>query len=98
MLLASGYQPELDVSHHLDDDRLHYYQSLNGIRYGAVELGRIDINVHTAMMSSFMAQPHVGHFEQVLHIFAYLKCHDCLTLVFEEIKPTFKESASNHTD
>jgi hypothetical protein len=39
-------------------------------------------------MSSFMAQPCVGHFEQALHIFAYLKHHDRLTLVFEEIKPT----------
>ena len=50
------------------------------------------------MMSSFMAQPRVGHFEQVLHIFAYLKRHDRSTLVFEEIKPTFKESAFNQCD
>ena len=50
------------------------------------------------MMSSFMAQPHVGHFEQILHIFAYLKCHDHSTLVFEEIKTTFKESAFNPCD
>ena len=27
-----------------------------------------------------------------------LKRHDCLTLVFEEIKPTFKESAFNQCD
>ena len=26
--------------------------------------------------TSFMTQPCVGHFEQVLHIFAYLKRHD----------------------
>ena len=45
-----------------------------------------------------MAQPCVGHFEQVLHIFAYLNRHDRFTLVFEEIKPTFKESAFNHCD
>ena len=96
--LASGYWPELDVSHYLDDDRTNYYQSLIGILCWAVELGRIDINVHTAMMSSFMAQPCVVHFEQVLHIFAYLKYHDCSTLVFEEIKPTFKESAFNQCD
>jgi hypothetical protein len=59
--LASGYRPELDASHYLDDDRTNYYQSLIGILCWAVELGRIDINVHTAMMSSFMAQPRVGH-------------------------------------
>ena len=45
-----------------------------------------------------MAQPCVGHFEQVVHIFAYLKRHDRSTLVFEEIKPTFKESAFNQCD
>ena len=50
------------------------------------------------MMSSFMAQPCVGHLEQVLRIFAYLNCHDHSTLVFEEIKPTFKESAFNQCD
>ena len=46
--LASGYRPELNVSHYLDDDRTNYYQSLIGILRWAVELGRIDINVHTA--------------------------------------------------
>ena len=86
------------MSHYLDDDRTNYYQSLIGILCWAVELGRIDINDHTAMMSSFMAQPCVGHLEQVLHIFAYLKHHDRSTLVFEEIKPTFKESAFNQCD
>ena len=30
-LLASGYWPELDVSHYLDDDRTNYYQSLIGL-------------------------------------------------------------------
>ena len=69
----------------IDDDRTNYYQSLIDILCWAVELGRIDINVHTAMMSSFMAQPHVGHFEQVLHIFAYLKRHDHLTLCLKKL-------------
>ena len=86
------------MSHYLDDDRTNYYQSLIGILCWAVELGRIYNNVYTAMMSSFMAQPCVGHFEQVLHIFAYLTRHDRSTLVFEEIKPTFKESAFNQCD
>jgi hypothetical protein len=96
--LAIGYWFDLDVSHYLDDDRTNYHQSLIVILCWAVELGRIDINVHTAMISSFMAQPHVGHFEQVLHIFAYLKCLDSSILVFEEIKPTFKESTFNQCD
>ena len=83
------------MSHYLDDDRANYYQSLIGSLYWAVELGKIDIYNHTAMISSFIAQPRFGHFEQLWHIFTYIKCQGHLTLVFEEIKPTSKESAFN---
>ena len=82
------------MSHYLDDDRTNYYQSLIGILLWAVELGRIDINVHTAMMSSFIAQPCVGHFEQVLRIFAYLKCHDRLTLLLKKLSLHLKSQHS----
>ena len=37
-LLASDYQPELDVSHYLDDDGTNYYQSLIGILHWLLSL------------------------------------------------------------
>lgn len=49
----------------------------------AVELGHIDIYVDVSMLSSHLAQPRIGHLQQVLHIFAYLKCHEQSNLVFD---------------
>jgi hypothetical protein len=50
--------------------------SLVGILRWAAELGRIDIYIDVSLLSSHMCQPRVGHLEQVLHIFAYLKHHE----------------------
>jgi hypothetical protein len=57
--------------------------SLIGILRWAVELGRLDIYIDVTLLSSFMAQPHIGHMEQVLHIFSYLKCHLQSNMVFD---------------
>jgi hypothetical protein len=70
--IQNGYRPELDTSPLLDDDQANYYQSLIGVLRWAVELGRIDIHVYVALLSSYLAQPRIGHLQQVLHIFAYL--------------------------
>jgi hypothetical protein len=56
--------------------------SLIGILRWAVELGRIDIYINVALLSSHMAQPRVGHMQEVLHIFSYLKSHENLKFVF----------------
>jgi hypothetical protein len=64
-----GYRPELDTSPLLDDDQANYYASLIGVLRWAVELGRIDIHIHVALLSSYLAQPRLGHLQQVLHIF-----------------------------
>jgi hypothetical protein len=78
-----GYRPELDTSPLLDDDQANYYASLIGVLRWAVELGRIDIHIHVALLSSYLAQPRLGHLQQVLHIFAYLRCHEQSTIVFD---------------
>ncbi len=57
--------------------------SLIGILCWAVELGRIDIYIDVALFSSHMAQARVGHMEQVIHIFAYLKSHLQSNMVFD---------------
>jgi hypothetical protein len=78
-----NYRPELDVSPLLGPDQASYYMSLIGILRWAVELGRIDIYVDVALLSSHLCQPRLGHLEQVFHIFAYLKCHENSNLVFD---------------
>ena len=74
---------ELDVSPKLDAKLAPYYQSLIGILRWIVELGRVDICVEVSMMSSHLALPRVGHLDEVLRIFAYLKCHSNAEMVFD---------------
>jgi hypothetical protein len=90
--VLAGYRPELDVSPLLDDDRANYYQNLIGVLCWAVELGRLDIHVGVALLSSYLVQPRVGHLEQVFHIFAYLKSHAHLLMVFDDRPLILSES------
>ena len=71
--LMTSYRPELDVSPELTPQDSAYYQSLIGILWWIVELGRIDICLEVSMMSSHLVMPRKGHLDQVLHIFAYLR-------------------------
>jgi hypothetical protein len=64
----------------------------------AVELGTIDIYIDVALLSSFMAQPRVGHMNEVLHIFSYLKCHENSKLVFDPYPQGWDESKFQRFD
>jgi hypothetical protein len=44
------------------------------------------------MLSTFLSNPRQGHLEQVLHIFAYLKCYDRSTMLFDDTLPHINES------
>jgi hypothetical protein len=81
--MRTGYRPELDSSSVLGPEQANYYQSLIGILRWAVELGRIDIHIDVALLSSHLAEPRVGHLEQAFHIFSYLKHHLNSQLVFD---------------
>jgi hypothetical protein len=85
--ISNGYCPELDVTPLLGPKKANYYQNLIGILCRAIELGRIDIHIHASMLSSFLSSPRVGHLEQVLYIFAYLKRYDRSTMVFDDTLP-----------
>jgi hypothetical protein len=80
--LPSSYKPELDINPYLDDDATYFYQSQNSILCWMIELGRLDIYIHVALLSSYLAQPRAGHQEAVYHIFGYLKSHYKSTMVF----------------
>ena len=90
--LSSGYRPELDVSAVLDDDFTTWYQKLIGILRWAVELGRIDIHLSTALLAQYLVQPRVGHLGQVFHIFAYLKAHARSRIILDDAKPIVDET------
>ncbi len=81
--MRANYRPELDVSPVLGPDQANYFASLIGVLRWAVELGRIDIHIDVSLLSSHLAQPRIGHLEQIFHIFSYLKHHENSNLVFD---------------
>ena len=70
------YRPELDLSHYCSDEQIRLYQQLIGMLRWLIELGRVDIQLETTKLSSFLAGPRIGHLHQALHIFKYLENHD----------------------
>ena len=72
-LISSGYKPELDTTPELNAEGLQKYQEMIAMLRWAVELGCVDVLLETAMMSTHLALPRIGHLEQVYHIFRYLK-------------------------
>lgn len=69
------YRPELDATESCNDNLTTMYQNLIGILRWLCELGRIDILYETAVMSQYLSSPRIGHLQQVLNIFHYLKLH-----------------------
>ena len=90
--LTTSYRLELDVTPELNAEYSSYYQSLIGILWWIVELGRIDICLEVSMMSSHLALPREGHLDQVLRIFAYLGQHHNAELVYDPSDPVVNEN------
>ena len=91
--MTAGYRPERDVSAELTSEGIQRYQELIGVLRWAAELGRIDILLETAMLSTYMALPRKGHMEQVYHVFGYLKTHSKHRLFFDPRHPDIDERA-----
>ncbi|GAX21971.1 hypothetical protein FisN_16Hh038 [Fistulifera solaris] len=96
--MRTSYRSELDVSPELDPTLAAYYMSLIGVLRWIVELGRVDICLEVSILSSFMAMPREGHFEQVLHIFAYLKKYHNAEMVFDPTVPFVDEAKFQERD
>ncbi|MGI0086022.1 MAG: Ty1/Copia family ribonuclease HI, partial [Nitrososphaerales archaeon] len=63
-----------------------------------VELGRIDIYFEGSKLSHHLCAPRVGHLEQAINIFAYLKQHLNSNIVFDPTEPHFDETRFTHPD
>ena len=53
--LKSGYRPELGISPELKQDGLQRYQELIGMLCWALEIGRVDVLLETALMATHLA-------------------------------------------
>jgi hypothetical protein len=94
--LPISYKPELDQTAELPPAMLSRYLQLIGILRWAIELGRIDIALETALMSQYSASPREGHLEAVYHIFAYLARHPNGRIVFDATSPLIDEDCFQH--
>ena len=67
--MTSGYRPVIDITPELGSEDAAYYHSIFGVLRWIVELVRIDTNVEASMLSSHLALPRKGHFQELLYIF-----------------------------
>jgi hypothetical protein len=81
----------MDHTAELKAEGVQYYQELVGVLRWAVELGRVDILYEGATMSTHLAMPRIGHLEELLHIFGYLKQRPKHKLAFDPDHPMIDE-------
>ncbi len=96
--LISDYHPELDVSPLLDQDHHTLYMQLIRIFWWAVELGQINIHLSEALLAQYLAQPRVGHLDQVYYIFAYVKAHIHSRIILDAKIPYVDQNRFTHDD
>ena len=72
---TSTYRPELEDTQTCNAEQHTIFQNLIGILRWLIELGRIDILLEVSLLSQYLAQPRIGHLQQVFNIFRYLKSH-----------------------
>lgn len=81
----------MDTSSFLDEDDTQIYQSLIGAMQWAITIGRWDINVAVMTLSSFRAQPRIGHLMRVKRMYGYL-------IKFRHYKIQFRTDEPNYKD
>ena len=68
-----SYRPELDATNYCSFTLMTVYQNLIGVLRWLCKLGRIDIVYEVSVLSQYLAQPRIGHLQQCLNIFYYIK-------------------------
>ena len=89
---SPGYCPETDISEALKPKEARYCQSLIGKLHWFAELGQAGITNKVSMLASFMAFMQTGQINQILNIFAFLKCHHNTKMIFDLSFPKINEA------
>jgi hypothetical protein len=66
--MSSDYHPSDNTTQELTADGVKLYQEYIGVLRSAVEIGRLDILLEVALLSSHLALPRRGHLEQIPYI------------------------------
>ena len=96
--MRATYWPKLDVSTELSTELAPYYQSLIGVLRWIVELSRVHTCLEVLLLSSHLALPREGHFEQVLQVFSYLRKYHNTELVYDHSDPVIDEDQFQKRD
>ena len=80
--ISYNYKPKLDGTTGLKGEDITYYQELISIMRWSTEIGRVDILHEVSLLYLYQASPRIGHMEQLIHIFAFIKAKAKLTLYF----------------
>ena len=72
---TSEYRPELEATDYCNDNLTTVYLNLMGMLRWMIELGRVDILHEASLLSQYMALPRLGHLQQALNIFKYIKAN-----------------------
>ena len=90
--LTNDYWPEIDISPELEGADASYYYSLVGVLQWIVELGLVDICFKVSMLSSHLELPRKGSLREMYHIFAYLKKHHNVEMIFDPSEVDFYQN------
>ena len=85
--MTNGYTPEVEILPDIGLEDAAYYHSRILVLGWIVYLGRVRINVEASVLSSLLGISREGHFEELLHIFAYLKKHINSEMLFDPSIP-----------
>jgi hypothetical protein len=99
--LSTDYRPELESTPELKADGVPYYQELIVVLRWAVELGRVDILLETALLSTYLAMPRAprsDHLDQFYHMFGYLKPQLRRKIAFDAQHPKINEKMFKQYD
>ena len=80
------YSPAMDETPSLEKELAYWYQYLIGMLIWMMEIGRVDIITEVSMMAPQMDMNKEGHFEAVLHVFAFVHHKYNSRMVFD---PTY---------
>ena len=80
------YRPELDVTDFFSEEEHQFYHQMISILRWTIEIGRIDICTEIFLVSRYLAEPRIGHLVQVLHIFSFFKCNQCMDICYDPTK------------
>ena len=70
---TSEYRQELEAIDYCNDSLITVYLNLTGMLIRMIELGSVDILHEASLISQYMALPRLGHLQQALNIFKYIK-------------------------